>query len=536
VEDLEEQFENEGDNLENVKELEEQFENEGDQLENEENGFENEGDELENVEDPFGNEEDTFENEGDQFENEGDQQDSEIDRMIEEEFDKEAAEPENVNSQEEEFEEDGQEFDEDTEFDKEEAEFTGEDTEQEIEDAEGEDTEETKIDENEPGKGKEGIAEQDTEFVREEEEFEREERVFENDEVDKEKEDVEFDEGDEEVEFEGEEPEHETSVRQRRNRTEKTNTTGAVEKTFAEQFVTAYPAVSLTQTKRFLSEQESIYEQRKRRIAHFCKQREAPQNIGKFNTTLIHLAKKDISYCPIPKVSSSTWCKNFHKLAPDMAAVADDLWSCYNLPRMDVKSEHLQSSWTESLSLGIVRHPFSRLVSVYHQKFVGRNVNFRNGHDYWDKLNKFVIKKFRSANQTVESKYKSTAKPQEMLEYVLTTLEPWSLTGPDIHWKPQSESCPWCILDFDIYAHLEEIQQDTVYFMLKTGTKLADDLHLNSLGSRTKEKEFWESVQPDMIKKLLAPEAYGLDLKMFGYTVTKYLDSIGYGGFNEKTR
>ena len=41
----------------------------------------------------------------------------------------------------------------------------------------------------------------------------------------------------------------------------------------------------------------------------------------------------------------------------------------------------------------------------------------------------------------------------------------------DAHWRPQHLSCPFCLLQFSVYARVEDMAEDTTYFFLKAGLK-----------------------------------------------------------------
>ena len=39
----------------------------------------------------------------------------------------------------------------------------------------------------------------------------------------------------------------------------------------------------------------------------------------------------------------------------------------------------------------------------------------------------------------------------------------------DPHWRPLYASCPFCQLNFTVLARLEDMPEDTAYFLLKSG-------------------------------------------------------------------
>ena len=149
------------------------------------------------------------------------------------------------------------------------------------------------------------------------------------------------------------------------------------------------------------------------------------------------------------------------------------------------KKEELQPAWRNLTSIVIVRwssftrsgcllnqfscrHPFARLASVYYQKFVELKE-----HKAWGPLVKGVVKKFRPDPNSGDP---TLATPSEFLSFILDDLKKRGPENVDQHWRPQHLSCPFCSLDFTVYAHMEELSEDSAYFI----TKVSDLLFLYS--------------------------------------------------------
>ena len=56
--------------------------------------------------------------------------------------------------------------------------------------------------------------------------------------------------------------------------------------------------------------------------------------------------------------------------------------------------------------------------------------------------------------------------PDEFVHYVADTLK--EERNIDQHWKHQHFFCPFCSLNFTVYAKVEEMQEDSAYFWLKS--------------------------------------------------------------------
>lgn len=114
------------------------------------------------------------------------------------------------------------------------------------------------------------------------------------------------------------------------------------------------------------------------------------------------------------------------------------------------------------------RHPLARLASVYYQKFVELKE-----HKAWGPLVKSVVRKYRRPNPN--SGDPTLATPSEFLSFILDDLKNRGGEDVDQHWRPQHLSCPFCTLPFTVYAHMEELSEDSAYFFTKVRGLLDKD-------------------------------------------------------------
>ena len=116
-----------------------------------------------------------------------------------------------------------------------------------------------------------------------------------------------------------------------------------------------------------------------------------------------------------------------------------------------------------------------------------------------------------------------------MSSFLLDDLQQGNHHNLDHHWRPQYVVCPFCVYNFTIYSKMEELEQDTFYFLTKT--KLTERIKsgekLNSKHDSSSEASFWRQVDMNLINQLEQSWAYGNDFLMFDYTVTEYLESLG---------
>ena len=139
--------------------------------------------------------------------------------------------------------------------------------------------------------------------------------------------------------------------------------------------------------------------------------------------------------------------------------------------------QDLLQSWhdDDNLSIVIVRHPMSRLASVYYQKFVELST-----HKGWARVSistlkqdRYFISFYQIISKIIRKYRKNTNEgppdqptPNEYLRlfivqlfskrdpessifsYILDNLKSAGAANVDQHWRPQHLSCPFCLLQF----------------------------------------------------------------------------------------
>jgi hypothetical protein len=83
-----------------------------------------------------------------------------------------------------------------------------------------------------------------------------------------------------------------------------------------------------------------------------------------------------------------------------------------------------------------------------------------------------------------------------------------------------------------MYVKMEELDQDSLFFMKHSNlsSKLDYKQKLNTMNTNPdQEKQFWSSINNNLILQLEEPWAYAIDFQMFGYSVRGYLERLGLG-------
>ncbi|TRY79666.1 hypothetical protein TCAL_07304 [Tigriopus californicus] len=250
-----------------------------------------------------------------------------------------------------------------------------------------------------------------------------------------------------------------------------------------------------------------------------------PGSMNIFKDRMVHDKRHKVSYCMIPKVASSTWSMHFIQLA-NVSQKTIDHWVealqvlVVNLWPFPMKIDPLKAMEGQT-SIVISRHPLERIASVYSQKLVNL------GQSSWKDFSVWMIRSYRTsepnrlpnlvlADRPDKDLYVS---PQEFVAFLIDNLSGRRLE-PDPHWIPQSTLCPFCLFNFTVYAKMETLQEDTAYFILKSG--LAHLMHPELRKNPTHRKDhlkyqrlFWSSVHPRAIDELI--QIYEMDFIMFDY-------------------
>ena len=279
------------------------------------------------------------------------------------------------------------------------------------------------------------------------------------------------------------------------------------------------PTVKIKDQRQILTKQE----QRLRQVKRVCKLLES----GFYNHTQYYRTKHSDSgglltdhyhrfmYCPIKKVSSSSWNYLFKSMI-DGEIESRQLW----MKKHPGDWSRLQKRWGRLNNSGfdpawssavdpealkgyfkfiMVRHPLERLASAYLARIVGRK-----------KVQTIDFEKFLIA-ATLTKKQNSDWLPEHM-------------TKNDGHWRPYLQTCHPCSAGFDFIAHVETLQEDVRELLPKlNATDYIDDFPHVNMGAQCpgKYSKMYASIPEDILHNVL--EKYQPDADMFGYSFDDYL-------------
>lgn len=243
-------------------------------------------------------------------------------------------------------------------------------------------------------------------------------------------------------------------------------------------------------------------------------------------------------YCSIPKVACTNWklaimilngklklekVQNQLQNGPiDNAAVHDKFpMTKWRLAMMSI--EDIMYRLENYKSFVFVRHPFSRTLSVYRNKFQPTGYS----PDY-----EFAQRKYGTK---IHLKYKTnstnTSSNLTFTEFVKYLGDPTVNFYPDpevdypwgfkVHWTPMYDLCLPCNVKYDYIGKMETYQTDTQFILDKiNATNLVDIVkgraaHTTNSSSAHAMEEYSSQLSREDIKGLLW--RYEQDFKLFGY-------------------
>ncbi|XP_026881854.2 carbohydrate sulfotransferase 12-like [Electrophorus electricus] len=259
------------------------------------------------------------------------------------------------------------------------------------------------------------------------------------------------------------------------------------------------------------------------RTLNFSEQWQAFDELS--NEELEHLLVDDrhgIIYCYVPKVACSQWKRIMIVLSESLKVNGVPFRNPSQIPNQYVHSgiiQHLNKYPRDVIKDKLkhykkfifVRDPFVRLISAYRDKLEAENQVYYKLHGIP------ILRKFGNCSKPPESVHQAHAAKiipsfSNFTEYILS----FPVKLLDEHWKPMTQLCHPCQIDYDFIGKLENIEEDA--------THLLRVLHVDNIiqfpSSSKKTNESWikswfSSITSKSRNKLY--KLYEADFKIFGY-------------------
>lgn len=236
----------------------------------------------------------------------------------------------------------------------------------------------------------------------------------------------------------------------------------------------------------------------------------------------------NLIWCNVFKAASSTWLWNFNMLAGyserELLAskIAPVELARQRYPRPTVKQLHQALNFKpQPLTFMITKNPLLRLVSAYRNKI-------QNGNAIYVPLFSRIFKRYKKYGPPVPMVPKNGMSPSrvrgkyvpsfsQFVQYVLD--EEKAQKTLDMHWIPQSRFCTPCLVNFNVFAKTETLDEDGNYIIFTSGlNKVIKPKIINrSLNGSSEDiaKEFLCQLTDKQFQGLL--ELYKYDLELFQY-------------------
>ena len=157
----------------------------------------------------------------------------------------------------------------------------------------------------------------------------------------------------------------------------------------------------------------------------------------------------------------------------------------------------------------VVRHPLSRLATVYQQKFASHNVIFTKAYG------RYIVQHYRHGAPPDPAG--DDVKFSEFLQYITNTRDK---DGMNEHWQPLEHLCQPCALHYTTAVHMETMDGDA--------KAMFKELGLDKIITKSPIPDRWEMPSADYIKSLYSTvppsllaelvKQYRNDVVLFGYS------------------
>ncbi|KAK7079245.1 hypothetical protein SK128_006072 [Halocaridina rubra] len=346
---------------------------------------------------------------------------------------------------------------------------------------------------------------------------------------------------------------------------------------YGEKWITAYNetksveaiASDITRTNspgsegKSLKATESRLTERRERILEICRNKtkwfSCPfHGVLKFNDYFFH--DYNVTICSIAKAGSSTWRYHLRRVnnGPpfNIPIYKDAIRNAF----LDRPLENVIRDINISSKIITVRHPLTRLVSAYRNKYKDgkmmpanrpRQENIkrkRQSGSYWDdRFYQFWLPALFANNKVPadihtriglkeplnpKTKYKvwvyealyPILKPRitfiQFLRYVVKTFED---NNPDAHWRSYYMACCPCHFDYEYITQVETLSEDLEFVFNQLGLPSDPDVSMNQY-RKTVEDIYRDYQYYKRVPQSLKREIYRLyktDMDFFGYNLPK---------------
>jgi len=237
-------------------------------------------------------------------------------------------------------------------------------------------------------------------------------------------------------------------------------------------------------------------------------------------------------WCQVPKVGGTSWSILFiNTWYPEHNSSASLVKAQNFIDKQWGRKRESEEFWIreshKTFSFFITRHPFSRLLSAFRDKFLKNESSspkeIKIVRDFRRRFGKKIVKNYRQKTPS-KPEYQQENVPtfREFVEYILNQRVPTL----NQHWIPVYNLCMPCLVNYTIIGRKESIEEDADFILKNIGI---DDNVPNSHVSNGKStektlKEFYSELDRDLLERLY--KLYEMDFLLFDYSINNYYSYV----------
>jgi hypothetical protein len=159
-----------------------------------------------------------------------------------------------------------------------------------------------------------------------------------------------------------------------------------------------------------------------------------------------------------------------------------------------------------------VRHPYERLVSAYKDKLAGDNTSFQKA------IGREIVEKYRKKPTQLSLNNGHDVTFPEFVSYVV---DEWKQNERqlDVHWRPASDLCLPCSMEYDFIGKFETLNQDVDFLLQRLNESYLSNLFKLSKTPTKTTLALWKKLIKEISHQQLSDlnDIFAEDFLLFGY-------------------
>ena len=250
-------------------------------------------------------------------------------------------------------------------------------------------------------------------------------------------------------------------------------------------------------------------------VRDVCRSRDHPVRASLFKNHLVDPTHKVVQ-CWLPKVACTSWKTVIAGMAAKVHQQSVHSPKYLKSLGFDILSPHAfqmkqHTNYSSYKSFLFVRHPLSRLLSAYRDKFERSTSSSKR---YRKTLGRRIISRFRHNATERSLRTGADVSFDEFIKFIIQ--QGYKSTVPNRHWSPQHRLCDVCATQYTFIGKYEHFDRESK-FVLNTYFDQCNMTmpSLNSIKEKPDIKAYYAKVSPHDMVRLF--QLYRYDFKLFGY-------------------